>query len=173
MKNITNAYVKRGAILLCKSGPTAGHYYMLGRCCSGNDAVIPFMMPDGPKIQVGNRKYSFNLFNLTDKGAARRTDKPLFITTLDGVDNPIRLSLIEDHFNLVLEDVTDMASVKVEMKDMLDEKLEEKRENEVLSQLGTSFIQQISKMLPVMGSAKVVPLFAADGCSVLAYVVQA
>lgn len=160
MKNL----IYRGNILRAKTGNTAGHYYLLVRTMSGKDTNFL----GGDLCGGGAIRYAFNLVNITDVGKARQTEvERQFVSLRDGVCEGLFLADLEQHYGMGLEDVTSIAEIKVDVKELLDEK---KAENDA-----AKFVQQMLTMPKVhilggVGLGKVVPLFAPDGHTVLAYV---
>lgn len=125
-------YIKRGAILRCTSGPTKGHYYLFVRTMGGQDKTFDFLGNEIPGMD-GMTSYAYNLVNITDIGKARQTEvERQFVSSNDGVTWGVPLDELVAHFGIGLEDVTDVASIKVQVKEILDQKHEEKQVEHVL-----------------------------------------
>lgn len=146
-------YIKRGAILRCTSGATKGHYYLFVRTMGGQDKTFDFLGNELPGMN-GATSYTYNLVNVTDIGKARQTEVDRqFVTTCDGVTWGVSLDELVAHFGIGLEDVTDVASVNVQIKEILDQKHEEKQVEHILdmAKVLMSLVNGDVKIVPISG----------------------
>ena len=139
-----NTYVKRGAILRCNSGPTSGHFYLLVRTMGGQDKTFDFLGNEIPGMD-GMTSYAYNLVNITDVGKARQTEVDRqFVSSIDGVTWGVPLSDLEKHYGLSLMDVTDVSEIKVQMKEILNQKFEEVQEQNHVIDMATVLLSMLT-----------------------------
>ena len=133
-------YVKRGAILRAMSGPTKGDYYLFVRTMGGQDKTFDFLGNEIPGMH-GMTSYAYKLVNITDVGKARQTEvERQFITSDDGVTWRIPLDKLVAHYGIDLVDVTDVSEIKVNVKEILDNKFVEAQAQQHVLDMGQVFL---------------------------------